>query len=144
MFDPDTTFPTPAFLQLWDEGGSTAAALALLTATPPFEDKPEWILPYISEDGIDFEALKEHWFSSHEEHVLVAMAASGYGFADDSGPVGVRLGEALGALSPNSFLSVVLAMALAADVPPEFVRSRWSLETEKLSDRVADHDQDLG
>lgn len=124
---PTTSFPTPLIETLWNIDGPTRAALIILTGALPFDRRPEWILPYLSEDGIDFDALSWHEFATEEEDALVAIAASLYGYEDGGRPVGVSLCLALPLLSEENFATVVFAMKLGVELPEEFLRDAWPL-----------------
>jgi hypothetical protein len=117
---PTTNFPTPLFTKLWNRDSRTSAALAMLTIASPFDQHPEWILPYLSEDGIDFDALRDHWFATAEEDAIVAMAASMYGYEMETGPAAVRLGDVMEVLSWENFVTVTFAMHMAAGFPQPF------------------------
>lgn len=109
-----TPFPTPLVLALWDQSGNHCAALTLLTLADPFIDRPEWILPYLSENGIDFERLLEHEYDSIEECALVDTAGSLYGADLETYNLGVPLARVVRALSPQNRLVLNYAMELAA------------------------------
>ena len=118
-----TVFPTPLFLQLWERSGQLRAALTLLTLASPFDARPEWILPHLSDVGIDFTGLSVA-FPTQEQNALVASAAWLYGYDMGNGPVTVRLGEVVAAISTSNVEVLKCAIRLAAATQAERTHPR--------------------